>query len=100
MAGAHDNYGAAPPEVLERVRRLQEICAQHGVALPTAALQFPAAHPAVATVLLGVVDPGSLERNLAGLAAPIPAALWDALMEAGLLRQELRAHLEIGRAHV
>src|SRR3546814_9338315 len=42
----------APREILERVRRLQDICARHGVALPTAALQFPAAHPAVATVLL------------------------------------------------
>lgn len=93
IAGAHYNYGEAPPEVLERVRRLQDICARHGVALPTAALQFPAAHPAVATVLLGVVDPGSLERNLSGLVAPIPTALWDALVEAGLLRPELRTHL-------
>ncbi len=93
IAGAHYNYGEAPPEILERVRRLQDICARHGVALPAAALQFPRSHPAVATVLLGVVDPGSLERNLSGLATPIPPALWDALVEADLLRPELRAHL-------
>lgn len=93
IAGARYNYGAAPPEILDRVRRLQAVCADHGVALPAAALQFPAAHPCVATVLLGVADRESLERNLAGLAAPIPPALWDALMEAGLLRPELRAYL-------
>ncbi len=90
---AHYNYEEPPPEIIERVRRLQEICVRHGVKLPSAALQFPVAHPAVATVLLGVIDVPSLERNLAGLDEPIPPALWDELVGAGLLRGELRPYL-------
>lgn len=93
VPGTHYNYGEPPPAIIERVRRLQEICAHHGVKLPSAALQFPVAHPAVATVLLGVIDAPSLERNLAGLGEPIPPALWDELVAAGLLRPELRAYL-------
>lgn len=93
VPGAHYNYAEPPPEIIERVRRLQQICAHHGVKLPSAALQFPTAHPAVATVLLGVIDGPSLERNLAGLGESIPSALWDELVEAGLLRRELRAYL-------
>lgn len=93
VPGAPYNYGAPPPEILERVRRLQEICAGHGVKLPTAALQFPGRHPAVATTLLGVVDAPSLARNLDGLAEAVPAALWNDLAEAGLLRKALLPYL-------
>jgi D-threo-aldose 1-dehydrogenase len=93
VPGAHYNYGEPPPDIIDRVRRLQEVCAKHGVKLPSAALQFPFSHPAVATVLLGVIDAPSLERNLAGLGEPILPALWDELVAAGLLRPELRACL-------
>ena len=36
----------APPDVLDRARRLGEVCARHGVPLKAAAVQFPLAHPA------------------------------------------------------
>src|SRR5207245_1784391 len=42
---AHYNYAPAPPEILERVRRIEAACARHGVPLAAAALQFPLAHP-------------------------------------------------------
>ncbi len=47
------NYGAAPGDVVERVARLEMTCIAHDVPLAAAALQFPYAHPAVATVLTG-----------------------------------------------
>jgi D-threo-aldose 1-dehydrogenase len=93
VPGARYNYGEPPPEIVERVHRLQEVCARHEVKLPTAALQFPGRHPAVATTLLGVVDASSLARNLDGLAVAVPAALWNDLAEAGLLRKELLPYL-------
>lgn len=93
VPGAHYNYGPPPPEIVERVRRLQEICASHEVKLPSAALQFPGKHPAVATVLLGVVNAEMLEMNFAGLTETIPDALWRDLAAAGLLRRELLQHI-------
>ena len=39
--GALYNYAPAPPQVRDRVRRLEEVVARHGMTLPAAALVFP-----------------------------------------------------------
>ncbi|TAL99014.1 MAG: aldo/keto reductase [Paraburkholderia sp.] len=78
------NYGDAPQDVIDRVTRLEAICRVHGAPLPAAALQFPYAHPAVATVLTGARSPGELRENVASFERELPAALWKALRE-GLL---------------
>ncbi len=79
------NYGAAPPEVIERVTRLEAVCKAHDVPLAAAALQFPYAHPAVATVLTGARSAEELRENVASFDRPIPVALWQALRDEGLL---------------
>lgn len=86
--GAFYNYKPAPPEVLTRVTRIEAVCARHGVALPQAALAFCAAHPAVATIVLGAVTPQEVARNLDLVARPVPAALWRDLKVQGLLAEE------------
>lgn len=83
--GAHYNYGAVPPDVADRVRALEAVCRSHGVSLRQAALAFAAAHPAVATLVLGAVRPQEILANIASLAAPLPSALWSDLKAAGLL---------------
>lgn len=83
------NYGAAPQDVIERVARLEAVCRTHGVPLAAAALQFPYAHPAVATVLTGARRVEELRENVASFERPIPAELWAALRDKGLL--DLRA---------
>jgi D-threo-aldose 1-dehydrogenase len=83
-ANAHYNYAAPPAAVLERVRLLEALCAEHGVPLQAAALQFPLAHPAIATVVAGCAN-GAEARNMAKMFThPIPGALWRALRERGL----------------
>ncbi|HEY3600150.1 MAG TPA: aldo/keto reductase [Paraburkholderia sp.] len=79
------NYGAAPPEVIERVARLEAVCRLHGVPLAAAALQFPYAHPAVATVLTGARSADEVRENVESFERPIPAALWRALRDEGLV---------------
>jgi D-threo-aldose 1-dehydrogenase len=86
--GATFDYAAAPPEVLERARRLRSICARHRVPLAAAALQFPLAHPAVAAVLTGARSAAEFRENVALLDVPVPAALWTELRETGLLPEE------------
>ena len=39
---------------MERVRRIEEVCERHAVPLTAAALQFPLAHPAVASLVVGM----------------------------------------------
>ena len=40
---AHYNYASAPPEILERVRRIEAVCVRHNVPLAAAALHMKAA---------------------------------------------------------
>jgi D-threo-aldose 1-dehydrogenase len=81
----HFDYAPAAPAVVARAAAIEQLCAAHGVALKAAALQFPAAHPAVACVLPGARSARELAENLALARTPIPAAFWRALRERGLV---------------
>ena len=84
-ARAHYNYAPPPDAVLERVRRLEALCGEFSVPLQAAALQFPLAHPAVASVVAGCVT-GAEARNCAAMFAhAIPAEFWHALRDRGLV---------------
>ncbi|HEX8858182.1 MAG TPA: aldo/keto reductase [Actinomycetes bacterium] len=86
--GATYDYLPGPPAMIERARRIAEVCRRHGVSLPQAALAFPAGHPAVASVLVGMRSAEEVERNLRLAAAPVPADLWAELVEQDLLRAD------------
>ena len=83
--GATYFYTAAEPAVMERVRRIEAVCARHGVAIAAAALQFPLAHPAIASVVTGMRDRAEAVANLAHVRAAIPAAFWAELKHEGLI---------------
>jgi D-threo-aldose 1-dehydrogenase len=85
-ADAHYNYGPAPAEVKDRVRRIQQICKSFKVGLPEAALRFPLGHPAVVSVIPGAQRTSEVRRNAAMISAKLPAALWRALKAENLLR--------------
>jgi len=88
-SGAHEgasyDYRPASPTILERVHRIEAVCKRHGVALAAAALQFPLAHPRVASVVAGATRPSEVRDNVAHLSAPIPRDLWRELKHVGLL---------------
>jgi D-threo-aldose 1-dehydrogenase len=79
------NYTDAPREIIDRVEKLVAVCREHGVALSSAALQFPYAHKVVATVLTGSRSVAEVNANAASFKEPLPPALWDALRANGLL---------------
>jgi D-threo-aldose 1-dehydrogenase len=83
--GSRFDYAPASDEILERARRLGEVCARHDVPLRAAAMQFPLAHPAVVSLVAGVRTPSHLDDYPAMLGRAIPAALWDELRAEGLL---------------
>lgn len=85
--GAMYNYAAAPPEILERVRAIETVCADHAVPLPAAALQFVVAHPAIPSFVAGTRTVEQLEKNLAWFSHPIPPAFWSELKVKGLLHE-------------
>jgi len=84
-AQATFDYGAVPQAIIERVQRLQRVCASFQVPLAAAALQFPLAHPAVVSCVPGVRHPTELQQVVEWLNVPLPTALWATLLEQGLL---------------
>jgi D-threo-aldose 1-dehydrogenase len=79
------NYQAAPPDVIARVAAIEAVCDTHRVPLAAAALQFPLAHPLVASVIPGLDSAEHVEQALALYRHPIPAALWRDLKDKGLM---------------
>lgn len=82
------NYAPAPAEIMERVRRIEAVCADYAVPLPAAALQFVVAHPAIPTFMAGTRTVAQLQQNLDWFSAPIPAEFWAELKRLGLLRDD------------
>jgi D-threo-aldose 1-dehydrogenase len=83
--GSHYNYLPAPTGLIDRARQLRAVCERHQVPLKAAAIQFPAAHPAVATVLTGTRRASELKENCAMFDLPIPPELWQELRAEGLI---------------
>lgn len=87
-SAASYNYAPAPPDVLARVREIATVCARHNVSLQAAAIQFPAAHPAVASVVFGPRTAQEFDEVATAFVQPISPALWSELKAAGLLRED------------
>jgi D-threo-aldose 1-dehydrogenase len=79
------DYDLADRAILKKVEGLRAICRRHDVDLKAAALQFPLAHKAVTSLLLGPRSVAELEENLVALSTSIPAAFWDELRDRRLL---------------
>lgn len=85
--GAMFNYAPAPEAVLALARRLQAVCAAHGVRLVDAAFRFALLHPATVSVIPGGQGVAEMASNVAAAAAVVPDALWAALKAEGLIAE-------------
>jgi D-threo-aldose 1-dehydrogenase len=87
--GLRYEYEAVPADLLARAKAIAAVCARHATTLPAAAIAFAAAHPTVASVVVGAATPEQVVRNAAlADADPPPASLWHELMAEGLLRPD------------
>jgi D-threo-aldose 1-dehydrogenase len=85
VPGAMFDYAPASHEVLARVRQIEEICRRYDVPLAAAALQFPLAHPSVAAVIPGSLDPQQVHQVANAARLEIPGRFWSDLKAAGLI---------------
>ena len=89
LAGGNTwNYAAAPADVIEKAKKIDQVCSSHGVALPAAALQFPIHHPLVATVIPGPRSRSEVNDIFNWWNLEIPASLWSDLKSEGLMHAE------------
>jgi D-threo-aldose 1-dehydrogenase len=82
------NYAEAPPDVVARVRQIEEVCRKYSVSMPRAALQFVIANPVVVSVIPGGQNRDETKQNLENLDGDIPAAFWDELKSRKLLHSK------------
>ena len=88
VEGAYYNYLPATPEVLDRTRRIQEVCTRHNVSLQAAALQFPFGHPSIAAIIPGARSADEIEANVAFFEEDIPVDFWLELKDLSLIAAE------------
>jgi D-threo-aldose 1-dehydrogenase len=79
------NYRRVDDDTLQGARRIYEICASEKVDVGAAALQFPLAHPAVATVVAGMRSVVEVRSAVERMRARLPASLWRSFRDAGVL---------------
>ena len=88
IPGAKYNYRDATSEEMDRVAKIKAVCSAHAVPLAAAALQFPLAHPIVASVIPGAIGPDQVRQNVDNCRHPIPASLWSDLKGEGLISRD------------
>jgi D-threo-aldose 1-dehydrogenase len=72
-------YRDTPESVREAVRGMQRVCAEAGVPLRAAALQFSLRDPRVASTVVGVSDPTRVTATIELAELPIPEPVWAEL---------------------
>jgi D-threo-aldose 1-dehydrogenase len=87
--GAHYNYQAAPPTLVQRAQELAAVCGEFGVPLRAAALRFPFGHPAVVSAVVGSAGAAEVRDNAALFGHAVPDALWHELVARGLLDEDV-----------
>ncbi|MGR6467312.1 aldo/keto reductase [Rhizobium sp. PAMB 3182] len=98
IEGAKYNYAPAPEPILERVRRIEEVCRAHDTRLIAAALQFVFGHPCVKTVIPGAVNADEVKANAKLMETRIPDAFWSDLKSQGLVRADAPLPTETSHA--
>lgn len=81
------DYEPAPKNILNRVAKIEAVCEQYQVTLAAAALQFPLAHPVVASVIPGLGSTKRVQHTIELFNEVIPKEFWQSLKDENLLDQ-------------
>jgi D-threo-aldose 1-dehydrogenase len=85
--GAKYNYSPAPAHIMDKVAKIEAVCAEYNVPLAAAALQFVVAHPAIPSFCAGTRTVEQLNQNLEWFSHKIPVEFWATLKKKTLLRE-------------
>jgi D-threo-aldose 1-dehydrogenase len=72
-------YAPITADRLAALERVHAVCADFGVSVADAALQYSGQLPGVVNVTVGATEPDHIRASLAGMDIPIDPALWPAL---------------------
>ncbi len=72
-------YQEASGEMLDPIRRIEAVCARHGIPPGAAALQFSMRDERIASTICGVSKPERVAQTLEWARWPIPEQVWEEL---------------------
>lgn len=85
-------YQDAAPELIERVRKLEEICRAHQVPLGAAALQFSLRDRRITSTIVGFSKVERIRQTIDLAAHPIPDEIWPKLDAVGFTMDDPEAN--------
>jgi len=85
-------YQDAPAEMVDRARRLAAVCAEYGVPLPAAALQFSLRDSRVTSTVVGMTRAERIAQTVELSQHAIPDELWSRLDAIGFDTTDPEAH--------
>ena len=80
-------YDPAPKSIIDRAKKIKEICDIFDVPLKAAAIQFGLLHPSVASTIPGPRNSDEVQDNIEMLNVKIPSELWKELKRKDLIHQ-------------
>lgn len=87
-------YQEATDEMLEPVRRIEAICAGHGIPPGAAALQFSIRDERITSTICGISKPERIQETFEWAKWPIPEHVWDELMALPVAKDDPEATRE------
>jgi D-threo-aldose 1-dehydrogenase len=73
-------YQEASTAMLDPIRRIEAVCARHGIPPGAAALQFSMRDPRIVSTICGVSKPERVQQTLEWAQWPISDTVWDELL--------------------
>lgn len=82
------DYFPASRNILDKARKIKEICDDYGIPLKAAALQFGLSHPAVSATIPGARTQFEVKDNFEMVNYEIKPEFWITLKESGLIHKD------------
>jgi D-threo-aldose 1-dehydrogenase len=73
-------YHPASPAIIERVRKMEALCAEYFIPLAAAALQFSTRDRRISSTIVGMSEPDRVEETLKLAGTDIPEEFWDRIL--------------------
>ena len=73
-------YMEANDEMLEPVKKIEEVCQKHQIPIGAAALQFSMKSEKIASTICGISQPDQIQQTLDWAEYPISEEAWNELM--------------------
>ena len=81
-------YDPSPPEVIEKAKKIKQVCDRYNTPLKAAAIQFGLMHPSVASTIPGPRSPEEIKDNIDMASISIPGDLWKELKRENLIHAD------------